>query len=74
MKTYYHNVITEEYFALCVPSFETGMASKSSWLAWNIIRLLRSGNYTLLRIWDGITINKALSNAGVETLLVTSDC
>jgi len=43
-----------------------GMASRSSWLACLMIRLLGSGNYTLLRIWDGMTITNALSNSGVE--------
>jgi len=46
---------------------KTGIASKSSWVACQMIRLLGSGNYTLSRIWDGMTITNALSNTGVET-------
>jgi len=45
----------------------TGMVSRSSWLACQMIRLSGSGNYILSRIWDGMTITKALSNTGVET-------
>ena len=44
-----------------------GMASRSSWLACQVIRLSRSGNHTLSRIWDGMTITNGLSNTGVET-------
>jgi len=32
-----------------------------------MIRLSGSGNYTLWRIWDGITTTNGLSNSGVET-------
>ena len=54
---------------LCVsPASKTRMVSRSSWLACQIIRLLWSGNYTPLRIWDGMAITDALSNTGVQTL------
>jgi len=43
------------------------MASRSSWLPCQIIMLSGSGNYTLLRRWDGMMITNALSNTGVET-------
>jgi len=46
---------------------KTVMASRSLWLACQMIRLSGSGNYTLLRIWDGMTITNALSSTGVET-------
>jgi len=53
---------------LCVSNTSnTGMVSRSSWLACLMSRLSRSGNYTLLRKWDGMTITYTLSNAGVET-------
>jgi len=50
-----------------------GIASRSSWLACQMFRLSGSGNYTLSRIWDGMTITKGLSNTGVETLSNTWD-
>jgi len=43
------------------------IASRHLWLALQMIRLSGSGNYTLSRIWDGITITNALSNTEVET-------
>jgi len=46
---------------------KTRMASRSSWLACQMIRLSRSGNYTLSKIWNGMIITNALSNTGVET-------
>jgi len=46
----------------------TGKASISSWLPCPMIRHLGSGNYTLWRIWNRMTINNSLSNTGVETL------
>jgi len=46
---------------------KTGIASRSSWLECQMIRLSGSGNYTLSTIWDGMTIPNALSNPGVET-------
>jgi len=46
---------------------KTGMASWFLWLACQMIRLSGSGNYTLSRIWDRITITNGLSNTGVET-------
>jgi len=53
---------------LCVSqASKTGMASRSSWLACQMIWLSRSGNYTLSRIWNGMTITNARSNTGVET-------
>jgi len=53
---------------LCVSeASKTGMASRSSWLACQMIRVSVSGNYTLSRIRDGMTINNGLSNTGVET-------
>ena len=45
----------------------TRMASSSEWLACQMIRLWKSRNYTLLRIWHGMTITNALSNTVVET-------
>jgi len=53
---------------LCVSAASTtGMASRSSWRACQMIRLSGSGKYTLSRIWHGMTIANALSNTGVET-------
>jgi len=53
---------------LCVSqASKTGMAYRSSWLACQMVWLSGSGNYTLSRIWDGMTITNALSNTGVET-------
>ena len=52
---------------LSVPqASKSGIVSRSSWLACQMIRISGSGNYTLSRIWDGITITNALSNPGVE--------
>jgi len=52
---------------LCISqASKTGIVSKSSWLACLMIRLLGSGNDTLSRIWDGMTITNALSNTGPE--------
>ena len=45
---------------------DTGIASRSLWQACQMIRLLGSWNFTLSRIWDGLTINNALSNTGVK--------
>jgi hypothetical protein len=67
MKTYYNNVLMEENTALRFPSFKMGMVSRCSWLACQMIRLLGSGNYTLLSISDGMTITNGLSNTGVKT-------
>ena len=44
---------------------KTWMASRSSCLARQMIRLLVSGNYTLWNIWDGMTIANDLFNTGV---------
>jgi hypothetical protein len=49
------------------------IASRTSWLACQMIRLSGSGNYTLFRIWDGLTITNALSNDGDETWSIVSD-
>jgi len=46
---------------------KTGIASRSSWLAWQMIRFSGIGTYTLSRIWDGMTNTNGLSNTGVET-------
>jgi len=54
---------------LCVSqASKTGMTSRRSWLSCQMIRLLGSGNYTLSRRWDGMTITNARSNTGVKTL------
>jgi len=45
----------------------TEMVSGSSWLQCHILRLSGSGNYTLWRRWDGMTITNTLSNTQVET-------
>jgi len=59
---------------LCVSkASKTRMVFRSSWLACQMIRLSGSGNYTLSRIWDGMTITNALSNTGVETSSKASD-
>jgi len=50
-----------------------GMASRSLVLACQIFRLSGSGNYTFLRICDGMTISNSLSNTGVETSSKPSD-
>jgi len=53
---------------LCISqASRRGMASRSSWLACQVIRLSGSGNYTPSRIWEGMTIINGLSNARVET-------
>jgi len=52
---------------LCISqASKMGIASRSSWLARQMIWLSGSGNYTLSRIWNGMTITNALSNTGVE--------
>jgi len=59
---------------LCVSqASKTEMASRSSWLPCQIIRLSGSGNYTLSSIWDGMTITNAVSNTGVEISLKAWD-
>jgi len=53
---------------LCVSqASKMGIGSRSSWLTSQMIRLSESGNYTLSRIWNGMTITNRLSNTGVET-------
>jgi len=53
---------------LCVSqASKTGIASRSSWLACQMICLSGSGNYTLSRIWNGMTITNAISTTGVDT-------
>jgi len=53
---------------LCVSqASKTGMASRSSWLACQTIRLSGSGNYKISRISEGMTITNGLSNTGVVT-------
>jgi len=53
---------------LCVSQvWNTGMVSRSSWVACQIIRISGSGNHTLWRLWDGMTITNTLSNTAVET-------
>jgi len=49
------------------------MASRSWWLACQMIRFSGGGNYTLSNLWDGMTTNNALSNTGVETSSKTWD-
>jgi len=52
---------------LCIShASNIGMGSKSSGLPCQMIRISGSGNYTLSRIWDGMTIAHPLSNTGVE--------
>jgi len=51
----------------------TVIESRSLSLACQMIRLLGSWNYTLSRIWDGMTITNALSNTRVETLSLACD-
>jgi len=46
---------------------QMGLASGTSWLAFLIIRLSGSGNYTFRRIWEGMTITNAVSITGDET-------
>jgi len=53
---------------LCISQASTtGISCRSSWLACQLIRLGGSGNYTLWRIWDGITITNTVSSTGVKT-------
>jgi len=47
--------------------WKTRLASRSSWLTCQMVRLPGSGNYTLPRIWEGMTITNPISNTGVET-------
>jgi len=67
MKTYYDHVRKDDNTALHFPSFKNRdgiqklMASMTDNLA------LGSGNYTVSRIWNGMTITNALSNTGVKT-------
>jgi len=59
---------------LCVSqALKTGTSSRTSWLAYQIIRLSGSGNYTLSRIWHRMTITNALSNTVVKTSSKASD-
>jgi len=59
---------------LCVSqASKMWMLSRILWLACQMIRLTGSGNYTLLRIWDGMTITNALTNTGVETSSKATD-
>jgi len=51
----------------------TVIASRSSWLACQMIRLSVSGNYTPSRIWDGMTITNALLENRVEKTSKASD-
>jgi len=52
---------------LCVPQASImEMASRSSWLACQMIRHSGSGNYKLSRISDGMTVTKVLSHTGVK--------
>jgi len=66
-KRYYDNVLKQENIVRCFQATKMGIVSRSSWRACQMIRLLGSGNYTLSRKWDGITITNALSNTGVQT-------
>jgi len=60
---------------LCVSQLsKTGMASRSSWLPCQMIRLNGTGNYTHSRIWDGMTITNTLSNTAVERSSKACDC
>lgn len=52
---------------------KTGKASISSWLPCQIIRHLRSGNYTLWRMCNRMTINNSLSTTRIETSSHTYD-
>jgi len=53
---------------LCISQgSKTEFESRTSWLACQMITVSGSGNYTLWRIWDGMTITNGLSNTGVET-------
>ena len=59
---------------LCVSqASKTGLESRSTELACHMIWLSGSGNYTLSRIWDGMTITNTLSNTGVETSSIAWD-
>jgi len=46
---------------------QTGLECRCLWLACQMIRLSGSGNCTLSRLWDGMTITNLLSNTGVDT-------
>jgi len=60
--------------ALCISqASKSGMASRSTWLVCQIIKLSWCGNYTLSKIWDGMTITNALPNTQAETSSKASD-
>jgi len=46
----------------------TGMASRGQWLTCHMVRPLGCQNYTLSRIWDGMTITNTPLNSGAQTL------
>jgi hypothetical protein len=50
MKTYYDNILKEEYSDQGFPCIRTESASKCSWLALQLMGILVSGNCTLPRI------------------------
>ena len=60
---------------LCVSqASKTGIMSMRLLLACQMIKLSGSGNYSLSRIWDVMTINNSLSNTGIETSSTAWDC
>jgi hypothetical protein len=48
------------------------MESRSSWLAWQMIRISASKNYTLWRICNGMTITNTLSNTESLDIIKTT--
>jgi hypothetical protein len=66
-KTYYGNVLKEEFTALRVPSCKNEDGVQKLVARCQMICLSGSGNYTISRMCNGMTITNGLSNTAIET-------